>query len=219
MVGPKPPLLSGDLLSRKGEASAAGFLDPTGAGAWSAELPVYDDGPSAASSHPGPSDADGEVVKRILIVEDDELNLKFLNDFLVVHGYRTALVRDGLEALERVHEARHDLIVIDVQLPGLSGLELIARFKADAALKEIPVIVVSALARKELETTIRSAGCEDYISKPISAQAFSRQYVDFWLETGAPARGGAAQWVVKLPTGRLVNRRCAGTRRIRTRRM
>ena len=110
--------------------------------------------------------------QRILIVEDDELNLKFLNDFLAVNGYRTALARNGAEALAAAQAAPPDLIVMDVQLPGMSGLEVLGRIKADEALRAIPVIAVSALSGKDPETTMRSAGCEEYVSKPISTRDF-----------------------------------------------
>jgi two-component system cell cycle response regulator DivK len=110
--------------------------------------------------------------KLVLIVEDNELNMKLFRDLLEVHGYRTIHTRDGLEVLDLARENKPDLILMDIQLPEISGLEVTKWLKNDPALKHIPVIAVTAFAMKGDEEKIRSGGCEDYLSKPISVSLF-----------------------------------------------
>lgn len=110
--------------------------------------------------------------KKILIVEDNELNMKLFHDLLEVHGYTTLQTKDGREALELAREHRPDLILMDIQLPEVSGLEVTKWIKADDDLKSIPVIAVTAFAMKGDEEKIRSGGCEAYIAKPISVNSF-----------------------------------------------
>lgn len=110
--------------------------------------------------------------KKILIVEDNELNMKLFHDLLEVHGYTTLQTKDGREALQLARERRPDLILIDIQLPEVSGLEVTKWIKADDDLKSIPVIAVTAFAMKGDEEKIRSGGCEAYIAKPISVNSF-----------------------------------------------
>ncbi len=110
--------------------------------------------------------------KKILIVEDNELNMKLFHDLLEVHGYTTLQTKDGREALELARTHRPDLILMDIQLPEVSGLEVTKWIKADDELKTIPVIAVTAFAMKGDEEKIRSGGCEAYIAKPISVNSF-----------------------------------------------
>ena len=110
--------------------------------------------------------------KKILIVEDNELNMKLFHDLLEVHGYETLQTKDGREALQLAREHRPDLILMDIQLPEVSGLEVTKWIKADDELKAIPVIAVTAFAMKGDEEKIRSGGCEAYIAKPISVNSF-----------------------------------------------
>jgi two-component system cell cycle response regulator DivK len=110
--------------------------------------------------------------KKILIVEDNELNMKLFHDLLEVHGYITLQTRDGREALRLAREHRPDLILMDIQLPEVSGLEVTRWIKEDADLRSIPVIAVTAFAMKGDEEKIRSGGCEAYIAKPISVSTF-----------------------------------------------
>ena len=110
--------------------------------------------------------------KKILIVEDNELNMKLFHDLLEVHGYSTLQTKDGREALDLAREHRPDLILMDIQLPEVSGLEVTKWIKADDDLKDIPVIAVTAFAMKGDEEKIRSGGCEAYIAKPISENSF-----------------------------------------------
>jgi two-component system, cell cycle response regulator DivK len=110
--------------------------------------------------------------QRVLIVEDNELNMKLFHDLLVAHGYATLQTRNGLEALDLARANRPDLILMDIQLPEVSGLEVIKWLKDDDDLCHIPVIAVTAFAMKGDEQRIRQSGCEAYISKPISLKLF-----------------------------------------------
>ena len=112
------------------------------------------------------------VQRSVLIVEDNELNMKLFHDLLAAHGYRTIQTRNGLEALELARTHRPDLILMDIQLPEVSGLEVTKWIKEDDELRNIPVIAVTAFAMKGDEERIRSGGCEAYISKPISVMTF-----------------------------------------------
>lgn len=112
------------------------------------------------------------MTKKILVVEDNELNLKLFCDLLRAHGYEAEAVRDGREAVERTRAFCPDLIIMDIQMPHISGLELIEQLKADPELKGIPVMAVTAYAAKGDEERIRDAGAEGYVSKPISVMKF-----------------------------------------------
>ena len=118
---------------------------------------------------PNPSAA---TAKRVLIVEDNELNMKLFNDLLEAHGYITLQTKDGVEALNLAREHHPDLILMDIQLPEVSGLEVTRWLKDDDDLKKIPVIAITAFAMKGDEEKIREGGCEDYIAKPISVAKF-----------------------------------------------
>lgn len=112
------------------------------------------------------------MVKTVLIVEDNELNMKLFNDLLQAHGYHTVQTMDGREVLRLAREKRPDLILMDIQLPEISGLEVTKLLKADDELKSIPVIAVTAFAMKGDEEKIRDGGCEGYLAKPISVPIF-----------------------------------------------
>jgi two-component system cell cycle response regulator DivK len=107
-----------------------------------------------------------------MIVEDNELNMKLFNDLLRANGYSTLPMRNGYEALDALKEHRPDLIIMDIQLPEISGLEVTKWLKEDDSLKSIPVVAVTAFAMKGDEEVIRQGGCEAYISKPISVTSF-----------------------------------------------
>jgi two-component system cell cycle response regulator DivK len=115
---------------------------------------------------------DGEMAKTILIVEDNELNMKLFRDLLEAHGYETLQTRDGEEALQLARDHRPDLIIMDIQLPEVSGLEVTRWIKSDDDIKSIPVVAVTAFAMKGDEEKIREGGCEAYIAKPISVTQF-----------------------------------------------
>lgn len=110
--------------------------------------------------------------KRVLIVEDNELNMKLFNDLLEAHGYFTLQTKDGVEALRMARAHRPDLILMDIQLPEVSGLEVTKWLKEDDELRSIPIIAVTAFAMKGDEQKIRDGGCEAYIAKPISVASF-----------------------------------------------
>ena len=110
--------------------------------------------------------------KRILIVEDNDLNLKLFRDLLTAHGYETIETKEGMEAITLTRSEKPDLILMDIQLPEISGLDVTRRIKADETVREIPIIAVTAFAMKDDEEKILAAGCEAYISKPISIMPF-----------------------------------------------
>jgi len=110
--------------------------------------------------------------KRILIVEDNDLNLKLFRDLLTAHGYDTIETKEGLEAIRLTKDQHPDLILMDIQLPEVSGLDVTRRLKAEKGICDIPIVAVTAFAMKDDEEKILSAGCEAYISKPISIVGF-----------------------------------------------
>jgi len=112
------------------------------------------------------------MAKTVLIVEDNDLNLRLFNDLLEAFGYRTIKTKDGRQALPLAREHKPDLIVVDIQLPEISGLEITDRLKKDPALKAIPVVAVTAFAMRGDEQKILAAGCDAYLSKPISVTTF-----------------------------------------------
>lgn len=130
----------------------------------------------------GPSGIRGQMqmTKTVLIVEDNELNMKLFHDLLDANGYKTLQTRNGIEALKLAKAHNPDLILMDIQLPEVSGLEVTKWLKEDEELNEIPVIAVTAFAMKGDEERIREGGCEAYISKPISVANFMdtiRQFI------------------------------------------
>jgi len=119
--------------------------------------------------------------KTVLIVEDNELNMKLFHDLLEAHGYNVIEAHTGPEALALAEEHRPDLILMDIQLPEISGLEVTQKLKKNPELAGIPVIAVTAFAMKGDEERIRAGGCEDYIAKPISVVSFLekvKRYLD-----------------------------------------
>lgn len=112
------------------------------------------------------------MAKTVLIVEDNELNMKLFHDLLAANGYETLQTRNGMDALDIAREHHPDLILMDIQLPEVSGLEVTKWLKDDEDLREIPVVAVTAFAMKGDEQRIRDGGCEAYISKPISVGTF-----------------------------------------------
>jgi len=113
-----------------------------------------------------------DMPKTVLIVEDNELNMKLFHDLLEAHGYATIETRNGIEALDLARTHMPDLILMDIQLPEVSGLDVTRWIKEDERTRDIPVIAVTAFAMKGDEERIRQGGCEAYISKPISVPRF-----------------------------------------------
>jgi two-component system, cell cycle response regulator DivK len=125
--------------------------------------------------------------KTVLIVEDNELNMKLFNDLLEAHGYATLKTSHGIEAMELARAHKPDLILMDIQLPEVSGLEVTRWLKADEELKSIPVIAITAFAMKGDEERIREGGCEAYMSKPISVTKFIATVKTYLEADGKPA--------------------------------
>src|ERR1700756_2900859 len=109
---------------------------------------------------------DPPVRKKVLIVEDNDLNMKLFNDLLMAHGYGTLQTKDGVEALELIRAHHPHLILMDIQLPEVSGLEVMQWIKKDDNLRMIPIIAVTSFAMKGDEEKIRDGGGEAYIAKP-----------------------------------------------------
>jgi len=116
-----------------------------------------------------------QVTKRVLVVEDNELNLKLFCDLLRAHEFAAEPVRDGRDALSRARDFDPELIIMDIQMPHVSGFELIEALKGDDSLKRIPIMAVTAYAGREDEDRIRAAGADAYVSKPISLARFVQE--------------------------------------------
>ncbi len=110
--------------------------------------------------------------KTVLVVEDNVLNMKLFHDLLKAHGYNVLQTRDGMEALRLARQHRPDMIIMDIQLPGISGLEVTKWLKDDEMLKTIPVVAITAFAMKGDEERYLEGGCDAYIAKPISIANF-----------------------------------------------
>ena len=129
---------------------------------------------ATAQASPG-----GTRPKRVLIVEDQPLNLKLLNDLLEAQGYETLQTGDGLEAINLARENLPDLILMDIQLPDVSGLEVTRWLKEDARTSRIPIVAVTAFAMGGDEKKVLDSGADAYISKPISVLSFLRTVESF----------------------------------------
>jgi two-component system cell cycle response regulator DivK len=112
------------------------------------------------------------MAKTALIVEDNALNLKLMKDLLEASGISTLQTKDGKQALGLARAHKPNVILMDIQLPDVSGLDVTRWLKADPDLKHIPVIAVTALALRGDEERVREAGCDAYITKPISVSSF-----------------------------------------------
>ena len=112
------------------------------------------------------------MARTILIVEDNDLNMKLFRDLLEAHGYDTLQAKNGADALTLIRSRRPDLIIMDMQLPEVSGLDVTRQIKSDDAIKSIPVVAVTAFAMKGDEEKFRAGGCEAYVARPISVDRF-----------------------------------------------
>jgi two-component system cell cycle response regulator DivK len=165
------PVRKRRLPARLAAAPSATFREARGYGAKSVALEA---GSMTLDVTKPEVDAARPVRKKVLIVEDNDLNMKLFNDLLVAHGYGTLQTKDGVEALALARQHRPDLILMDIQLPEVSGLQVTQWIKGDADLRMIPVIAVTAFAMKGDEEKMRNGGCEAYIAKPISVTSFLR---------------------------------------------
>nr|WP_247713363.1 response regulator [Qipengyuania polymorpha] len=112
------------------------------------------------------------VAKRILVVEDNDLNRKLFCDVLKANGYEVVPVSDGNNFLATAKKSDPQLVIMDIQLPNVSGVDLIAQLKADSGMESVPVLAVTAYAGKGDEERIRDAGAQDYLAKPVSIGPF-----------------------------------------------
>jgi len=124
------------------------------------------------------------MTKTVLIVEDNELNMKLFNDLLEANGRATLRTKSGVEAVKLAREHKPDLILMDIQLPEVSGLEVTRWLKEDPELRHIPVVAITAFAMKGDEEKILQGGCEGYLSKPISVAKFLETVNAFLAENG-----------------------------------
>jgi two-component system cell cycle response regulator DivK len=122
-------------------------------------------------------------VAKILVVEDNALNIKLFCDLLTAHGHDARPVTDSRDALDAARSFAPDLIITDIQLPHLSGLELMQLVRADDELKDVPIMAVTAYAAQGDDERIRAAGAQSYVSKPISVARFV-EAVEALLEAG-----------------------------------
>ena len=130
---------------------------------------------------------------KILIVEDNALNIKLFCDLLAAHGHEPQAVTDSRQAMEAAHEFSPDLVITDIQLPHVTGLDLIRMLREDAELSGVPIMAVTAYSAQGDEERIRAAGAQAYVSKPISVMKFA-QTVDQLLEhRGDSAPTGESQ--------------------------
>ncbi len=129
---------------------------------------------------------------KILVVEDNALNIKLFCDLLTAHGHETQPVTDSREAIDMARAFAPDLVITDIQLPHVSGLELIELIRADAALHRVPIMAVTAYSAQGDEERITAAGAQAYVSKPISVMRFA-ETVDELLEAGPVAEDGIAE--------------------------
>ena len=127
---------------------------------------------------------------KILIVEDNALNIKLFCDLLAAHGHEPQAVTDSRQALEAARAFAPDLVITDIQLPHISGLELIRLLRGDEELKEVPVMAVTAYAAVGDDERIRAAGAQAYVSKPISVARFVQE-VDALLAPKQPVTADA----------------------------
>jgi two-component system cell cycle response regulator DivK len=125
-------------------------------------------------------------VARILVVEDNALNIKLFCDLLAAHGHEPSAVTDSREALERARSFRPELIITDIQLPHVSGLELIRWFRDDVTLRDVPIMAVTAYAGTGDEDRVRGAGAQAYVSKPISVARFVEEVSTLLKEKSVP---------------------------------
>lgn len=127
--------------------------------------------------------------KKVLVVEDNELNMKLFCDLLDAFGFETVQSRDGLKAVDLARAHKPDLIIMDIQLPEVSGLDLTRWIKDDTAIKHVPIMAVTAFAMRQDERLVREAGCEAYMSKPIQMSAFISEVKRLTgSQTATPAR-------------------------------
>lgn len=128
----------------------------------------------------------GKAPQKVLIVEDNALNMRLFSDLLEASGYETFQCVDGAKAVSLALETQPDLVIMDIQLPEVSGLDITRWLKDDERTATIPVLAVTAFAMRTDELLVREAGCEGYLSKPIQVRSFLKT-VDQLIADGAKA--------------------------------
>ena len=134
----------------------------------------------------------GNGLAKILVVEDNALNIKLFCDLLTAHGHETEPVTDSRDALDAARAFHPDLVITDIQLPYITGLELMEMLRADEELKDVPIMAVTAYAAAGDDERIRAAGAQAYVSKPISVMRFA-ETVDQLLEGGRLVEGSSQE--------------------------
>ena len=129
---------------------------------------------------------------KILVVEDNALNIKLFCDLLTAHGHETEPVTDSRDALDAARAFKPDLVITDIQLPYVTGIELMELLRADEELKDVPIMAVTAYAAAGDDERIRAAGAQAYVSKPISVMRFA-ETVDQLLEGGRLVEGSSQE--------------------------
>jgi two-component system cell cycle response regulator DivK len=129
---------------------------------------------------------------KILVVEDNALNIKLFCDLLNAHGHQTEPVTDSREALAAARQFKPDLVITDIQLPHVTGIELMQQLRADEELKDVPIMAVTAYAAAGDDERFRAAGAQAYVSKPISVMRFA-ETVDQLLEGGRLVEGSSQE--------------------------
>ena len=127
---------------------------------------------------------------KILVVEDNALNIKLFCDLLTAHGHETEPVTDSRDAMDAARAFKPDLVITDIQLPYVTGIELMELLRADEELKDVPIMAVTAYAAAGDDERIRAAGAQAYVSKPISVMRFA-ETVDQLLEGGRLVEGSS----------------------------
>jgi two-component system cell cycle response regulator DivK len=133
---------------------------------------------------------------KILIVEDNALNIKLFCDLLAAHGHQPEAVTDSRNALDKARSFEPDLVITDIQLPHVSGLDLIRLIRKDKKLATVPIMAVTAYSARGDEERIRAAGAQAYVSKPISVARFAQTVDDLLkqVSSGDPTGRAQAEW-------------------------
>jgi two-component system, cell cycle response regulator DivK len=129
----------------------------------------------------------GHPRKRILVVEDNPLNMKLFSAMIAAEGYEVLQANDGHCGIDMAHRQHPDLIILDIQLPGMNGIEVTQSLKADAETHDIPIIATTAYAAQSDEETILASGCDAYMAKPIAISQFLELIASFMARTAPQA--------------------------------
>jgi len=122
--------------------------------------------------------------KPVLYIEDNLHNRRLVRKILQAHGYMVVEAEDGAAGLKLVQELKPALVLLDIGLPGMDGLEVVARIKANAELRSIPVIALTASAMRGDRERFLTAGCDDYMSKPVQALELLNKVTEYYSENG-----------------------------------